>query len=63
MTWDELAKRILEMIESERAQTVQYREPWDHAAEIFPVDIMEAQEDLSDPEGVVRIRKGEVFLQ
>ncbi len=63
MTWDELAKRILEMTDSERAQTVQYFEPWDDAAEIFAVDVMVAQENLSDPEGVIQIQKGENFLQ
>ena len=63
MTWDDLVKRILEMPESERTQTVQYREPWDTDAEIFPLDLHNALEDLTDPNGVVRIRKGEVFFQ
>ena len=65
MTWDDLAKRILQMPESERTQTVQYREPWeeeDHP-DIFAMDIHIALKDLTDVDGVVRIRKGEVFLQ
>ncbi len=63
MTWEDLAKRILEMTESERTQTVQYREPWDESPEIFAVDLHNALEDLRDPEGVVRIKKDEVFFQ
>lgn len=63
MTWDDLAKRILEMSESERTQTVQYRESWENDPEIYAVDLHEAKEDLATPEGAVGIRKGEVFLQ
>jgi hypothetical protein len=63
MTWDDLAKRILEMPESERGKTVYYREPWDDNPEIFPLDAFEAIEDLSDLEGDVKIEKGETFLQ
>lgn len=63
MTWDDLLRRILEMSESERAQTVQYREPWDDDAEIFAVNLDEALEDLVDSEGEVKIKKGESFLE
>ncbi len=63
MTWDDLAKQILEMTEGERAKEVQYLEPWGEAAEIFVVGVMIANKDLADPEGVVRIQKGDNFLQ
>lgn len=63
MTWDDLAKRILKLPESEREKTAYYREPYDKYAEMFPVDLYEATEDLTDSEGVVKVVKGERFLQ
>lgn len=63
MTWDDLAKRILEMTDGERCQVVQFRESFDKLAETIPVDICEAKQDLLSPEGYVTIPKGDWFLQ
>lgn len=63
MTWNELIKQIMEMPESERVKTAFYREPWDTGAEMFPVDVYEAKEDLTDSEGKVKVKKDEFFLQ
>lgn len=64
MTWTELGKLIDDMPESELAKTVYYREPYDEAAEMFPVDLLEAQEDLADAGGgAIRVGRGEKFLQ
>lgn len=62
MTWDDLAKRVLEMTDGDRAKTVHYREPWDEAPEIFAVDVFEAKEDLTSAGGHT-ILKGDIFLQ
>ena len=63
MTWNELAKRILEMTEGEREKTAYYREPYCDGTEMVPVDLYDATEDLTDPGGVVKVHKGETFLQ
>lgn len=63
MTWDELAQKIADMPEVERAKTIFYREPWDEAAEMIRVDLYRATENLPDPAGVVKVPAGEVFLQ
>jgi len=63
MTWDDLAKRILEMTDGDREKTVQYVEPYQDGAEIFAVDLHEASTYFLDTEAVVRITKGEFFLQ
>lgn len=67
MTWDELAKMIADMPESERKKIVLYREPWDKEAETFAVDVHEATEDIvaeSEELGKpITIKKGEYFLQ
>lgn len=63
MTWDDLAKAILEMTDGDREKTVYYREPYDNDAEMFPVNIRETIEDLADPEGAIKVSKGEAYLQ
>lgn len=63
VTWNELIRQIKsEIPESERDKEVQYREPYDDP-EIFELRLFKAAEDLSDPEGEVKIKKNEFFLQ
>ena len=62
MTWNDLAKCILEMPDSEKSKPVFYREPWDKDVEMITLSVQVASEDLTDPEGEVRVRKGEFFL-
>lgn len=63
MTWDDIAKAILEMSDGEREKTVYFLEPYDEDAEIFHVELLEAEWDLSNPDGDTLIKKGEAFLQ
>ena len=61
-TWNDLAKSILEMPDSEKSKPVFFREPWDKDAEMFIVDVYTAKEDLANPEGVVEVHKDEFYL-
>lgn len=64
MTWDELAQQIAEMPDFERSKTAFFRENYDEGAEMIPVQIVSATEDLSGAnDECVMVWKGEFLLQ
>lgn len=63
MTWKEFAQHILSMSEDQQAKDVVYLEPYDDEAEVYYLDLHYARADIADPEGEVKIHKGDFFLQ
>ena len=62
MTWNKLQDKIHGMTDAQRAQSAQFHESYDDGAEIFEVDVVFAETNLKDPEGKMRIEKGDPFL-
>ncbi len=61
MTWNKIAEIISEMSSEQQGEVAVYREPYDEP-EMFGVDLQKAVEDLSDLDGVVRVKKGAIFI-
>lgn len=62
MTWNEIGDKIQGTTDEQRDQTAHFREPYDTDAEIIPVDVVFAEEDLVALDGETRVKKGDPFL-
>ena len=62
MTLRELADKIDTLPENVQEMPCLYLEPYDDDAECYPVDLVQATENITDFAGVIAIVEGEWFL-
>lgn len=63
MTLKELAQAILALPEEEQIKSALHVEPYDDEAQVSAVGLHQATESITDPEGEVRLIKGDWYIQ